>query len=63
MSSASKQPGWRSWDEANLARMEKLISYDITHDGYRVRIARLSAVGQPAVEEFRWLLNTRTAGL
>jgi hypothetical protein len=38
---------WKRWGEKNLEKIEGLIKYDITFDGYWVRITRLGKAGLP----------------
>jgi hypothetical protein len=51
---------WVRWDEDRLSRIEGLIADDLTHDGYRVSISRLSGRGLPCTEEARWKLVIRS---
>jgi hypothetical protein len=57
LSSESKK--WLKWDEKALALMEENIRYDLSHDGYRVIIKRISGVGEPCSTEMRWKLIVR----
>ncbi|PHK93472.1 hypothetical protein CR162_18545 [Pseudoroseomonas rhizosphaerae] len=61
LSSLSTNATWRVWDEKALSLIEGLIRYDLTFDGYRVRIKRVSAPGSPCREEFRWSLDIKEA--
>ncbi len=61
MSSQSSAAHWKVWTEQILDRMEYLIRYDICFDGYRVGLTRLTNVGIPCAEEFRWQLHIQVA--
>jgi hypothetical protein len=57
MSSQSRAGRWSTWNEENVGRMEYIIRHDLTYDGYRFGLSRLTNVGIPCVEEFRWALR------
>lgn len=49
----------RSWDLALIDKVEWLLRYDFGFDGYRVIIKRLTDLGGPLTDEFRWKLMIR----
>ncbi len=57
LSTASKK--WSNWDAPTLALMEENIRYALTHDGYRVRVERLSGEDQECSTDMRWRLTIR----
>ena len=63
MGVASLSPKWISWNEENVKTIEDQIEYDLTFDGYRVRIERLARPSDtiPCTQEFRWKLIIRPA--
>lgn len=54
--------GWRVWHEEALADIERLIRYDLNHDGFSVTIKRIGNVGLPSSKEFKWKLVIRPNG-
>ena len=50
---------WPTWDEGAIKIIEELINYDLSFDGYRVRLERLSKINCPCSEEFKWKLLIR----
>ncbi|MDE1173666.1 MAG: hypothetical protein PW790_08370 [Parvibaculaceae bacterium] len=52
---------WLAWDEAKIESIEELIKYDLTFDGYRVRLQRLGKENSPCSDEFKWKLLIREA--
>lgn len=63
MGVASLSPKWISWNEDNVKKIEDQIEYDLTFDGYRVRIERFAGPSDaiPCTQEFRWKLIIRPA--
>jgi hypothetical protein len=48
---------WPKWSEEAIEKMEWLINYDFSCDGYKVKKIRLSETDcLPCAEEFRWKL-------
>lgn len=58
----TNSPKWVSWTEDNVSAIENLVRYDLSFDGYRVRLERLDAVGQDqrCVDEFHWKVVIRS---
>lgn len=56
----TKSIHWPAWSEKALSDVEKLMRYDLGFDGYTVTLRRLSVLGGPCTDEFRWLLRIRT---
>ena len=54
--------GWRAWNEEELADIERLIRYDLNHDGFSVTIKRIGNVGLHSSKEFKWNLMIRPNG-
>jgi hypothetical protein len=63
MGLSSQSHRWQVWTEANLAKIENLIRYDLGFDGYRAIIKRLTKAKRPCTEEFLWKLQIRTLGV
>jgi hypothetical protein len=59
LTTQSTNPVWRIWDENALALIEGLIRYDLTFDGFRVTIKRISTPGSKCRDEFLWHLDIR----
>ena len=57
LSSLSRK--WDTWDQKALALMEENIRYDLSDDGFRVTIKRLSGEGEPCSTEMCWKLVIR----
>jgi len=57
MSSQSRAACWHAWTEENVANLEYVIRHDLTYDGYRLGLVRLTNVGIPCSDEFRWALR------
>lgn len=57
ISTQSTKADWHTWNDRSLRLIEGLIRHDLTHDGYRVRIKRVSPLGLRCHQEFRWDLT------
>ena len=61
MGVSTKSVRWKRWSNEALEKIELLIRYDLGFDGYRVRIARLTAGSPSCSTEFLWKLQIRVA--
>jgi hypothetical protein len=63
MSVSTESAKWDKWTEDKLQKIEDLIRYDITFDGYRVTIKRMTRMPRPqpfwCTKPFQWLLQIR----
>ena len=51
---------WSNWDEKNLSTIEAVIRYDLTFDGNKLKMTRISLnAGANCSEEFVWKIIIR----
>ena len=59
---STKSTRWQRRDDVALQHIEDLIRYDLTFDGDKVRIKRVSKPGKKCTEEFLWKLVVTQLG-
>ena len=59
ISTRSRRSEWDHWNESNVCKLERLISWDFENDDCHVRAERIDPLTGRCTTEFRWRLHIR----